>query len=399
LRQPFAQKTEIKDLDECYVFTFRQNARTLVTEIKEGLEEEGLGDLAGRISSDDAETDTGNLKERETQYRQEFKKFEGKIYLPKFVIQEKENCRDIMFEADILADINWEKINIDDIKKLELQNKPSKEQEIILGLSEEEHELLKETGRAEKSGTLEMDFVFFARQIGEFIPNPWYAYEISKKAIALLEEKYDTKTLAINFVFIIEELKKILDKERNRLSELVFRKKIADKKLCFFLISGEGGVLPKRIKVRSNKKLVRNDNTPILKSLLDYVPEEDFNELESSVAIYLDDQEKLLWWYRNMSRRDYHIQGWKRSKIYPDFIATDKEAEKGDYETIYVLETKGIHLKNEDTKYKQDVFALCNELGAKKAWRELFDEFPEKNFVFQVIFEDEWKNEINKLMR
>ena len=99
-----------------------------------------------------------------------------------------------------------------------------------------------------------------------------------------------------------------------------------------------------------------------------------------------------------MSRQDYHIQGWKRNKIYPDFLAADKQGQKDDYGTVYVLETKGIHLKNEDTKYKQDVFALCNELGAKKAWKELFDEFPDHDFEFQVVFEDEWQNKINELM-
>ncbi len=400
LRQPFARKTKIQDLDECYIFTFRQNAKTLVSEIKTGLEDEGLGDIAGRIVSDEAGTDVGGYKEREMQYRSGFKKFEGKIYLPKFVIQETESWRDIMFEADILRWVDWNDINIDEIKNLSLQNKLSKEQEIVLGLSNEEQELLRETGRAEKTGTLEIDLVFLSRQIAELIPNPWYGYEIGRKAIDLLQQKYDRETVATNFVFIIEELKKILDKERNRLAEQVFRKMVSDKKLCFFLITDKGGfVLPSRIKVKSNKQLVRNDNTPIQKSLFDYVPEENINDLEKSVAIYLDEQEKLLWWYRNMSRQDYHIQGWKRNKIYPDFIATDKKADKDDYGTVYVLETKGIHLRNEDTKYKQDVFALCNELGAKKAWKELFDEFPDHDFQFQVVFEDEWQNKINELMQ
>ncbi|MFT4202694.1 MAG: DEAD/DEAH box helicase family protein [Chitinophagaceae bacterium] len=397
LRQPFARKTKVQDLDECYVFTFRQNAKSLVSDIKKGLEDEGLGDIAGRIVSDEAGTYTGGLREREMQYRPGFKKFEGKIYLPKFVVQEEKSWRDIMFEADILRWIDWNDINIDEIKNLSLQNKLSKEQEIVLGLSSEEQELLRETGRAEKTGTLEIDLVFLSRQITELIPNPWYGYEIGKKAIDLLQTKYDRETVAANFVFIIEELKKILDKERNRLSEQVFRKMVSDKKLCFFLIENKGGfVLPSRIKVKSNKQLVRNDNTPIQKSLFDYVPEENINDLEKSVAIYLDEQEKLLWWYRNMSRQDYHIQGWKRNKIYPDYIAANKYND--DYRTVYVLETKGIHLRNEDTKYKEDVFALCNELGAKKAWKELFDEFPDHNFEFQVVFEDEWQNKINELI-
>lgn len=399
LRQPFGRKTHLKDLDECYVFTFRQNARSLVSEIKKGLEDEGLGDLAGRIVSDDAGTDTGGLKERETQYRPGFKKFEGKIYLPKFVIQETESWRDIIFEADILRRVDWNAINIDEIEHLSLQNKLSSEQEIVLGLSNEEQELLRETGRVEKTGRLEIDLVFLSRQIAEFIPNPWYGYEIGRKAIDLLQKKYDYEAIAANFVFIIEELKKILEKERNRLAEQVFRQLIADRKLCFFLIADRGGfVLPSRIRVKSNKQLVRNDNTPIQKSLFDYVPEENINDLERSVAIYLDEQEKLLWWYRNMSRQDYHIQGWKRNKIYPDFVAANKHPGKDDYGTVYVLETKGIHLKNEDTRYKQDVFALCNELGAKKAWKELFDEFPDHDFEFQVVFGDEWQNRVNATM-
>ena len=260
--------------------------------------------------------------------------------------------------------------------------------------------MLQETGRIETKGTLEIDEAFLARQISEVIPNPWICYELGDKAIKRLLKKYSREIVGANFVFIIEELKKLLDKEKDRLAEQVFHTMVENKKLCFFLISGKGGfILPNRITVKSNKALIRNDNTAIQNSLFDYVPEESVNELERSVAVYLDEQEKLLWWYRNMSRKDYHIQGWKRNKIYPDFIAANKtKAKKDDYDTVYVLETKGIHLKNEDTKYKQDIFKLCNELGAKKAWKELFDEFPDHNFQFQVIFGNEWQNKINELM-
>jgi type III restriction enzyme len=93
------------------------------------------------------------------------------------------------------------------------------------------------------------------------------------------------------------------------------------------------------------------------------------------------------------------METWKRNKIYADFIAADKRENNTDnYGTVYALEIKGIHLKNEDTKYKQDVVALCNELGAKKTGKELFDKFPHHGFEFQVIFEDEWQNKINQLI-
>jgi len=401
LRQPKAIKTKIKELDECYIYTFKPNASTLIKEIKNGLESEGLGDIAGRLVNDEGGEGIDNLKEREIQYRPNFKKFEGRIYLPKFIIQENESWRDFIFEVDILSEINWTKIDISEITQKTLVDNERKEQELTLGLSKEKRELLQETGRLETKGTLEIDEAFFARQIAEVVPNPWICYNLGDEAIKLLSKKYERETIAANFVFIIEELKKILEKQKNILAEKVFKKLVEKKKLHFFLISDKGGfLLPSRIKVKSNKQLIRNDNTPIQNSLFDYVPEENINDLEKSVAIYLDEQEKLLWWYRNMSRQDYHIQGWKKNKIYPDFIAAKKsEAKKEDYDTVFVLETKGIHLKNEDTKYKQDVFALCRELGAKKAWKELFDEFPDQDFEFQVIFEDEWQNKINVLVQ
>lgn len=140
------------------------------------------------------------------------------------------------------------------------------------------------------------------------------------------------------------------------------------------------------------------DNLIIQGDNLKAFPKENINDLEKSVALYLDEQEKLLWWNGNMSRQDYHIRGWKRNKIYPDFVAADKHEENDDYGTVYVLETKGIHLKNEDTKYKQDVFAFCNELGAKKTWKELFNEFPNHDFEFQVVFDDELQNKVNQLI-
>jgi type III restriction enzyme len=64
---------------------------------------------------------------------------------------------------------------------------------------------------------------------------------------------------------------------------------------------------------------------------------------------------------------------------------------------VYVIETKGIHLKNEDTDYKKSVFDLCNKLGQQKDWRELNLEFDDKRIEFQVVFENEWKERINKI--
>ncbi len=400
LRQPFARKTKINDLDESYVFCFKQKAVDLVKNIKTGLESEGLGDIAGRVTLDGGDDVGGlNLTQRDIQYREKFKKFSGKIYLPKFVIQEQDSWRDINFEVDILGAINWNDVDLSDLKTIELAKSKELEQELVYGFSQDKEKLIEEHERKTKKGTLEINEVFLTRHIIDIIPNPWIAYEIGSKALQMFFKKYDKEIVSSNFLYIIEEIKKVLLKERDRLSELVFRGLIKKGKMKFFLLVEKGGALPSRIPIRSNKRLVRNDNTELQLSLFDYEPEENLNELEKAVALYLDDQEKLLWWYRNIVKINYSIQGWKKYKIYPDFVAAKvKEGSKNLYGSVYVLETKGKHLlNNEDTEYKKSVFKLCNELGTSKPWAELFEEFADKDFQFHVINEDEWKSSIGKL--
>lgn len=158
--------------------------------------------------------------------------------------------------------------------------------------------------------------------------------------------------------------------------------------------------IPTRISVRKNApKLTRDNHDPIQRSLFDYVPEEEFNDMEKAIAIYLDEQEKLLFWYRNASKKDYYVQGWKKGKIYPDFIVPEVNLQKpDDCSTVFVVESKGLHLKNEDTQYKQTIFEICNELGQKMQWRELKQEFFGSRIEFKLIFEDEWKRKINEIL-
>lgn len=401
LRQPYAQKTGVTDLDECYVFTFRPNARDLVVDIKTGLEDEGLGDLSGHLISDGGETDQSQLKDRVVNYRDNYKQFEGKIYLPRFVIQEKDRWRELKFEVDILSNIPWDKFDISDIGKLTLQAKKDIIQQLDISLSEDEKELIKSKTVDSGRGTLKIDDVFMAQQLSDIIPNPWICFEFAEQAINLVSKKYDKNIVESNFVFLIEELKKVLVRERDRFAEDVFRKLIKTKKLCFFLQTSEGRfILPHHINIRSNKQLVRDDNSSLQLSLFDYEPEEYYNSLEKSVAVYLDTQEKLLWWYRNMSYnkgKSYSVQGWKKNKIYPDFITTHiSEDVDTDYNKVYIIETKGLHLKNEDTAYKQNIFKICNEIGTKKELSSIAEELPNHEFEFQVIFEDAWKKKINE---
>jgi len=402
LRQPFARKTKIRELDESYVFCFRQKAKLLVDAVRDGFGREGLGDLAGQIVLD--APDDGEPGDELIELRDRFKKFAGKIYLPKFVIRQDSEWREVSYETDIVSRIDWTKADFSPEKNLQLADAPSQDAEIIVTLTgETKSGLIKESGRryltANDSG---VDPVFATRQLLEIIPNPWIAHDVAKDVISTLTRKSGLDLVAKNFVFIVQELVKRGDAERNRLAEEVFDRLVNEKKVRFLLLKDDIGYrLPNKISIRKGaRRLVREDNSPLQLSLFEQVPEDSFNGEERAVAWYFEKQGQLLWWYRNLSRQDYRIQGWRKNGIFPDFIISRASvADKTDFDKVFVVESKGIHLKNEDTDYKKAVFKVCNKLAEEKSWTELGLEFPERKIVFELIYGDEWQKVLNRLLK
>jgi type III restriction enzyme len=399
LRQPYAKKTKIIDLDESYVYCYRPNTNEILSNIKKGLEGEGLGDIAGRVITEsddiDASTRTGKTVIR---YRENFKKFEGKIYLPRFIIRENEFYRELNYEMDILSKINWDEIPLNDIESLVLSSDIKSDVVISIALSDNTEDLIDKKVSVMRTTGLVVDYLFIIRHIIDIVPNPWVAYEIAEKALNILRKKYSDDLISANMVFIIQELRKTLEDQRDLLAQRVFVKMVKNKEILFFLQCDSSFALPTENIVKGNvKKLTRDTGDPIEKSLFEYVPEEELNKLEQSVAVYIDKQQKLLWWYRNLSKQDYYIQGWKKSKIYPDFILSKSNEENDDYSKVLVVETKGLHLKNEDTEYKKSVFDMCNELGNKISWEELGEEFKDKTIEFKIVYDKEWQRKLNEI--
>jgi type III restriction enzyme len=131
--------------------------------------------------------------------------------------------------------------------------------------------------------------------------------------------------------------------------------------------------------------------------------------LEQSVATFLEDQAPLYFWHRNRSRADYFVQGWKKNRIYSDFIFTASDPhEKGSasFNRVFVLETKGRHLAGvvdaedelTDTGYKRDVFTRCTELTQEKRWSDLVPYMQSKTMRFDVVDEDTWQARLNELL-
>jgi type III restriction enzyme len=114
----------------------------------------------------------------------------------------------------------------------------------------------------------------------------------------------------------------------------------------------------------------RSSGGPIEKSIFTPVYEEDFDGKrdEPDFACYLDEQSALEWWHRNVAKgSNYHLQGWKKNRVYPDFIFGLQRS--GKKRRILVWETKGDQLEgNLDSEYKRK---LLDAMSRMKKWRRL----------------------------
>ena len=105
LRQPHAQNTNVPTLDETHIFCANVEVADAVANIKKGLEAEGMGDLSGDIvigGKGKADTEEVTVRIR--------KQFRGKrIMVPRVLHRDgKKKFRDLDYEADVLADIDFE---------------------------------------------------------------------------------------------------------------------------------------------------------------------------------------------------------------------------------------------------------------------------------------------------
>src|SRR5690606_24733588 len=146
---------------------------------------------------------------------------------------------------------------------------------------------------------------------------------------------------------LLERLRVDIDAERDRLAQAVFEACIASEEVEFRLRADATDYeLPNSFPLdvsAAPQLLTRDDAKPVEKSLFEpALAALTDNALERDVACYIDSQAAAIWWHRNVARTQYGLQGWKRHKVYPDFVFA--RSANGDRSKIVILETKGMHL-------------------------------------------------------
>jgi type III restriction enzyme len=400
LRQPYARKTNVPALDESYVYCFQRTK--VMEEIREGFSREGLEGMEGRIA-----TDTNDREDVETRMvgpRPSFKTAATNMVLPAFVIRDGKDWRLVSYEEDILSQVPWQEADVTPLFNLELSLVEKRDVELRAGLADQLTDLVGHSGSL-GGGALNIDCAYAAGHLLDTVPNPWIGYEFVQRVFGeiLTRRKGEEKLVANNLVFILEELRKRLEAERDRLAQIVFDRLLEKDAMRFMVVMNNLGMNrpPKTIAIPKQViRATRLDGNQFELNLYDPVPSDTLNSLERGVASFLDGQSQLYFWYRNIPHHGYYVQGWQKSRIYADFIFTTQVtgSRKKDYRKVFVLETKGMHLKNENTDYKKSVFALCNKHAKRKTWNELVPAMKEKEITYEVVMQDEWERRLNELL-
>lgn len=362
LRQPYALKTGVPALDECYVVTHHAGTQAVVEAIKTGLEKDGLADLVIEIPQGGAAPNPGTS--RRIERRPEFRSL--KIYLPKVLRQDGGALRELDYETDILAAIDWRGFS-GVLVAAKIPDNPRQAvaqlQRITLtDAGEDEH--FRGEVIAAAAETLRFDPSYAVRVVSDLVPNPFVARSIVGQLIAALEARgFDATALGSASGVIIDTLRQVLIMSRDKRAETLFRNEVKAGRIQFRLrLDGNNWQMPDHIattEAPNSPHLTGADGGPLARSLFAPVLRNELNGEEQNVAVHLDGEAAVKWWHRNVAKTNYGLQGWKRGRIYPDFIfATGGNAGAG---RIVVMETKGDHLQNPDTDYKRNVLNFLTE--------------------------------------
>lgn len=393
MRQPEARRTRFESLDQCYVYCTETSVGEAMNHVKSGLEQEGMSDLL-----DDVVGDTSELEQVEFKRRDIFG--EREILLPLVLHKEEEKWTELNYHRHILPGIRWDEIRVENVQG-SFPDRP------ILAFGSVD---VDDTG-AVGSDTFETELAidvtpslsWYARRLGDLVPNPWQAARIASEAIEdLRASDQSDEQIYRQRLTLIDVLRREVRNQIEDQSERLFKRKLGEGAISFSLNaklpSHRVRAKPYTVPLPSNvHELQRGVGRQLELSLFVPVIEEHFDsELEKRFARYLDEQKALTWWHRVGVRQsgEYFLRGWKQERIWPDFIAV--AVNSSDSPHLLVFETKGEHLaETDDTEYKKRVMAsLQNAFNAENAVGDEATSFGEVTVengplrgTFRLVFE------------
>ena len=388
MRQPHAQLTGRESLDQCYVYCNNTEVGTVVTQVKNGLESEGLTGLGDEVMRVSDSQQAGEVPEVQTQLIERRERFRNQsIYLPVVLHKDGENWIQLNYQAHILPHIDWAVIESPNPKASASQSVQRQTATVDVGENLPVFHPDQEP-YVDKSVSISD----FARRLSDIMPNLWQAARIAAQLHERLKADGETEAeIYDRRSYLAHVLREHVKSEVERQAEQVFRNKLDQGEIRFDLETQEPNyrmVERYEIQVGADDKPLTQYGNPVQLTLFEPVFEQQFDsELEKKFAYYLDEEKALRWWHRVAARQrgTYYLQGWKRGRIYPDFVAMANEV--GGVTRVLIFDTKGQHLEgNLDTEYKRKVLETL-EGAFNTAGKMKMSEGPAQG-IFQLVFSE-----------
>src|SRR3990167_3863903 len=310
LRQPNAKKTGIKDLDESYAYYVRDDSGQILDRVVAGFKNEGLEDLVGNIKK----TDHEDLKPKTVKIKKELKdKYANTFYLPVWLMIESEKeKRRFNYALHIKPRLDFSRLELKDefMKSLKQSLSEERRERAAFAVTlDDKSRTIYTTEKLSDDAEKNINISYTTRRFTDIVENPFLARTLANSCLKAVEEKIGRENLQEHFSFIVSLIVKHLTEEKTRREEKVFLDYIKNKKLLLAVSDDE--TIGYRVPETDTITVSRLPNT-FQYYLFEDVELETMNNLEKKVGQILDNQEKILWWFRNKASKSwYAIQGWK----------------------------------------------------------------------------------------
>jgi type III restriction enzyme len=416
LRQPYQSKinkTTPSELDQCYIYYLTGDTQKTVQLIKKGLENDGLEDLDINSNQNGIVTKTVSTQTFEKVKIQPHIKadYSHSLYLPSFWI--KSENRKFSFETDIEQHIDWNEFELPQDFYQELQYSFLTERQRSLVKVDWDEQKQEFSRISDKDGNQiityksqdKLNLEDLQKSIFEITNLPFFSFRLAQNIHSHLQTNEELqKGFFTNGTLITNEVVKELQNYQDESAKIAFEKLIADDELYLGLGLTKSGAF------NFNESIMAKQDDTDRKYLYEKYDWEKLNPFEDNIKKYLfNHDKKLLWWYRNPERDlkdqiNFHIQGYRKQKIRPDFVASKIEEATGKLEMVYIIESKGRMLQgNDDTTYKEDMFEILSK-QAKAGKIIILDENPlgidlgiNSNIEAHFVYQEQENKTLNKL--
>ena len=377
LRQPHARLTGIEELDRSYVYCWNLDVLKAVDQVRQGLQDEGLTGLMDQVQSVDGADPT--RRKVCIPRREPFRGLDIKI--PKVLHRHHNGWRKLDHLQDILAEVDWDEVRLPPVQDYLHEPPYMHRAEVDVDKESPFYSAKEELDAIDK--TLRVSW--FTRRLSDVVPNPWRTAQFVLELFDELRANgRSDEDIFDNRAGYAEQLKTHLRSECDRLSKAIFERKLKDGLIQFDLYTEPSHRLPDDIPllIGDRDHTLERGGTPVQLNLFDKVFEKQFDsDLEKDFAFHLERQ-PLQWWHR--VQREYYVLGWRRERIYPDFVAF------GDI-SLNIFETKGDHLRgNPDTEYKTEVFQLLEQRFNGLDSPVRVEEHKQRQGKFAIVYESEF---------